>query len=50
MRPFAHEGLTHNDQLPIDALALALTTVALLLIGVGAAAFVIVVGAERVGA
>lgn len=46
----AHEGLTHDDQLSIDGLALALTTVALVLIGVGAAAFVIGVGAERVGA
>jgi uncharacterized membrane protein YidH (DUF202 family) len=43
----AHEGLTRDGQLPIDGLALAMMALTLLLIGIGAAAYVIGVGALR---
>lgn len=42
----AHEGLTQSGELPIDGLALALVTVTLLLIGAGAAIYVIGTGVE----
>ena len=42
----AHEGLTGSGELPIDGLALALVTLALLLIAAGAAAYVIGVGVQ----
>lgn len=44
----AHEGLTADGALPIDGVALALLSVTLLLIGAGAAAYVLGVGLPRV--
>ena len=43
----AHEGLTGSGELPIDGLALALVTLALLLIAIGAAAYIIGVGVQQ---
>jgi uncharacterized membrane protein YidH (DUF202 family) len=46
----AHEGLTHNSELPIDGLALALMTLTLLLICAGAVVYVAGVGVGRLAA
>ena len=46
----AHDGLTRDGQLPIDGLALALMTLTLLLISVGAAVYVIGIGTQGLGA
>jgi uncharacterized membrane protein YidH (DUF202 family) len=43
----AHEGLTRDNELPIDGLALALMTLTLLLICSGAVAYVAGVGVDR---
>ncbi|MCD2442581.1 DUF202 domain-containing protein [Agromyces sp. SYSU K20354] len=42
-----HEGLTGSGELPIDGLALALVSVTLVLIGVGALAYVVGSGVDR---
>jgi uncharacterized membrane protein YidH (DUF202 family) len=43
----AHDELTSSGELPIDGLALAAVTSALLLIGIGAGAYVVGVGIQR---
>jgi uncharacterized membrane protein YidH (DUF202 family) len=43
----AHEGLTGAGELPIDGLALAFVTLTLLLIGAGAAIYVIGIGIQH---
>ena len=44
----AHDALTRGEDLPLDGLALALLTTTLVLIGVSALAYVVVIGAGRV--
>ena len=46
----AHEGLTRDSELPIDGLALALMTLTLLLICVGALSYVAGAGAGQLAA
>lgn len=43
----AHDGLISGDELPIDGLALASVSFALLLAGIGAGVYVIGVGMQR---